>query len=493
MNRILLYAGLVLHVSGLCNAATETNNATELERPSFLFICIDDLRPALGCYGDPLAITPHIDDLAKTSRIFSHAYAQQAVCGPSRTSVLTGKYPDRNQVWHNRHSFRTLHPDTTTIPQLLSNHGYQTAALGKVFSGNARELDPVSWNAGEILREPHWKTYLHEKNQGSGKQASFESLDTPDDSYPDGKLADLAVRKLTALQSSDRPFFLAVGFFKPHLPFNAPKKYWDLHQRRDFEGLSRVEINESIPSIAFHSHRELGGYRGVPKDEMLTDDLTTTLRHGYYACASYVDAQVGKLLNALKESGFDKNTIVVLWGDHGFSLGEGERWCKGTNFELDTRVPLIIRVPGMAKPGHNTNSLVELVDLYPTIATLANIPLPDGLSGVTLHHILDNPETKVHRYVMSQFSRPWNSDSPENMGYSIRTTSHRYTRWIELKSGAVLAEELYDYENSSSARDEHHYPIEYNNLVNERKYLRIKKTLSRQLSQELKHQTGLSH
>ena len=487
MNRTFLFVALLLHVQGPCHATV----GTEVEQPNFLFICVDDLRPALGCYGDPIAITPHIDKLAKTGRIFNHAYAQQAVCGPSRTSVLTGMYPDQTQVWHNRHSFREHRPDTTTIPQFLSNHGYQTAALGKIFSGNERELDPASWNDGEVLREPHWKTYLHQDNQGSGKQSAYEILDVPDSSYSDGKLTDSAIRKLKAFRSSDRPFFLAVGFFKPHLPFNAPKQYWDLYQRSDFEGLSIVETNGTIPTIAFHTHRELGGYRGIPEDEILADDLTTTLRHGYYACVSYIDAQIGKLLSTLKESGLDRNTIVVLWGDHGFALGEGERWCKGTNFELDTRVPLIISVPDMAKPGQHTNSLIELVDLYPTIAKLANISPPDGLAGIPLDGILQNPTAQIHRYVISQFSRPWNARKPESMGYSLRTTSHRYTSWIDLTDGTVIAEELYDYDNPESTRDDQPYQIEYNNLVGDRKHLRTKKALSRQLSQELKLQSSL--
>ena len=481
-SQVSLSCCLLLGVAAACHAA----ESKSVDRPNFLFICVDDLRPALGCYGDPLAITPNIDQLAKRGRIFNHAYAQQAVCGPSRTSVLTGLMPDETEVWHNRNQFRQHRPNTITMPQMLASQGYHTMALGKVFSGNQRELDPLSWNRGEILREPHWNTYVTNHNQAAGKQAAFEMPDVSDADYPDGKLAALAIAKLNTLQNSGRPFFLAVGFFKPHLPFNAPKQYWDLHRDQDFRYSYKNSGSPDAPPIAYHSHRELGGYRGIPSDEILTDEMEATLRRGYYACVSYVDAQVGKLLQALEQTGLDKSTVVILWGDHGFSLGEGHRWCKGTNFELDTRVPLIIHIPEMAAPGKSTNALVGLVDLYPTVVALANINPPSGLAGLPLTKVLRRPSARVQQHVMSQFSRPWNSKSPETMGYSVRTPTHRYTKWVDLKDGTVLQEELYDYDNPDSIRHEHNYTVEYRNQIHSEEYQQVRRAMSRRLTHELK-------
>ena len=214
--------------------------------------------------------------------------------------------------------------------------------------------------------------------------------------------------------------------------------------------------------------------------------MEATLRRGYYACVSYVDAQVGKLLQALEQTGLDKSTVVILWGDHGFSLGEGHRWCKGTNFELDTRVPLIIHVPEMAAPGKSTNALVGLVDLYPTVVALANINPPSGLAGLPLTKVLRRPSARVQQHVMSQFSRPWNSKSPETMGYSVRTPTHRYTKWVDLKDGTVLQEELYDYDNPDSIRHEHNYTIEYRNQIHSEEYQQVRRAMSRRLTHELK-------
>ena len=199
------------------------------EQPNVLLIVVDDLRPALGCYGDRLAITPSIDRFAKSARVFGRAYCHQAVCGPSCASILTGRLPDNTRVWHNRNHFRTTHPDLITLPQLFKNNGYQSLGLGKVFSGDEREDDPPSWSAPAVLRQQGWKNYLLPENAGSGKQAPFEFADVEDDAYPDGKLAKLAIETLGQFSETKQPFFLAVGFFKPHLPFNAPRKYLDMY------------------------------------------------------------------------------------------------------------------------------------------------------------------------------------------------------------------------------------------------------------------------
>jgi iduronate 2-sulfatase len=229
----LLLLGLLLAVPTRL-PAMDAQPATK--RPNVLLIAIDDLRPTLGCYGDSLVQSPNIDRLAQSSRLFQRAYIQQAVCGPSRAALLTSRLPDVTRVWHNRHLFRDTLPDLITLPQLFKNNGYHTQGLGKVFSGREREEDPPSWSVPSILRGEGWRNYaLQKKDSQEGKDLAFEAADVGDDGYPDGKLADLAIRTLQDLQQQSQPFFLAVGFFKPHLPFNAPKKYWDLYDPAAFE------------------------------------------------------------------------------------------------------------------------------------------------------------------------------------------------------------------------------------------------------------------
>lgn len=459
------------------------------EPPNVLFIAVDDLRTSLGCYGDTLVKSPHIDRFATTARRFDHAYTQQAVCGPSRTSLLTGRLPDNTRVWHNRNLFRDTQPDLITLPQLFKNHGYHTTALGKVFSGDERELDPVSWSEPEILKQKGWKNYALADSGGEGKGAAWEAVDVPDDGYTDGKLAQLAVEKLASLQSSGKPFFLAVGFFKPHLPFNAPKRYWDLYDPAAFDVKDDGQRVKGISEHAHHSHRELGGYRDMPKDEHLDDATTRTLRHGYHACVSYTDAQIGKLLATLDQLGLAQNTIVVLWGDHGFSLGEKDRWCKGTNFERDTRVPLLIRAPGLKAPGAAAAGLVELVDVFPTLAELASLPAPPHLDGRSLVSMLADPHSPGREAVLSQFARPFRANTPQFMGYSLRTASHRYTRWVSWPARQPIAEELYEYTTGPSTRHDGAFRIEQENIAIHAEQTTTRQALSQQLDQMLSDRT----
>lgn len=451
---------LILLSPFFCRSASSAD-----QRPNVLFIAVDDLRTSLGCYGDTLVQSPQIDRFAATARRFDHAYTQQAVCGPSRTSLLTGRLPDNTRVWHNRNLFRDTQPDLVTLPQLFKNHGYDTVSLGKVFSGDERELDPASWSEPEILKQKGWKNSALGDSGGEGKGPAWEAADVPDEGYPDGKLAQLAIEKLTAVRSGDKPFFLAVGFFKPHLPFNAPKRYWDLYDPVAFELNDDSQRVKGISEHAHHSHRELGGYRDLPKDEHLDANTTRTLRHGYHACVSYIDAQIGKLLTTLDQSGLAQNTIVVLWGDHGFALGEKDRWGKGTNFERDTRVPLLIRTPDLGAPGAAAAGLVELVDVFPTLAELASLPAPQGLDGRSLAPMLANPQAPGREAVLSQFARPLSASTPEFMGYSLRTATHRYTRWITWPARQLVAEELYDYTTGPGTRREGAFWIEEENIA----------------------------
>jgi arylsulfatase A-like enzyme len=340
--------------------------------------------------------------------------------------------------------------------------------MGKVFSGRDRqaELDPQSWSVPPLLKGEGWRNYVFEaKDGGNDKGVACEAADVNDDGYSDGKLANLAIETLEGLKEKGQPFFLAVGFFKPHLPFNAPKKYWDLYDPAVLELREAVERVRDAPEMAYHSHRELGGYRDMPPDEKVTPQQARGLRHGYYACVSYVDAQVGKVLATLTRLGLEKSTIVVLWGDHGYALGEEARWCKGTNFELDTHVPLIMRVPGVTRRLTATEALIEYVDIYPTLAELAGLPAPENLDGTSLVPILQDPRRPGREVTLSQFARPFKPSLPDIMGYSIRTDTHRYTRWVRWPERTLVAEELYDYTSPAGALRVGELLVEQQNLV----------------------------
>ncbi|QDS98823.1 sulfatase [Adhaeretor mobilis] len=463
-------------------------------RHNILFIAVDDLRTSLGCYGDPLAKTPNIDQLAKASRRFTRAYCQESVCGPSRTSILTGRLPDNTRVWHNRNLFRDTLPTAVTLPEYFKDQGYHTQSLGKVLSGenSMAAQDPQSWSVPPLLKGHGWTNYASKENRGKrGKGPATEQEDLPDEGYPDGKLAALAVQTIEDLSERDQPFFLAVGFFKPHLPFCAPKKYWDLYDPADFEPVGKTRRTKKAPDVAYPDHLELGGYRDIPKDENVTIEQARRLRHGYYACVSYADAQVGKLLDALKRLEQDENTIVVLWGDHGYSLGEADHWCKDTNFEMDTRAPLMFRFPGMPEPGVATEAMIEYVDIYPTVVDLAGLPPAPDLDGASLVPILKDPRREGRSFVLSQFARPFKPSLPKVMGYSIRTKAHRYTRWVQWPTRETLQEELYDYDSSRSAVREGAFLIERENVAADPAYRELRERLHTSLDESLRTRTNL--
>jgi len=448
----------------LSSIALRVSSFAAEQRPNVLMIFVDDLRPSLGCYGDRVVKSPNIDRFAATARQFDRAYCHQAVCGPSRATILTGRLPDNTGVWHNRNLFRTTQPGLITLPQLFKNNGWHAQSMGKVFSGDERELDPVSWSEPEVLRQKGWKNYLQRDNdEGQGKGPPFEKADVPDDAYPDGKLANLAIESLAKLNQQSKPFFLAIGFFRPHLPFNAPKKYWDLYDPEAFALPGKPARTKSAPEVAYPDHLELAGYRGIPEDERVSPEQGRELRHGYHACISYIDAQIAKVLDTLDRLDLTSKTIVVLLGDHGYSLGEADHWCKATNFELDTHVPLLMRAPGM-KPGR-TQALTEYVDIYPTLVALAGLKPAGLLDGQSLVPVLNDASAKGRDMVLSQFSRPFRAGNPEVMGYSIRTETHRYTRWIEWSTKNLMSEELYDYTDAASVKFQPPYRIETQNIA----------------------------
>ncbi len=451
-------------------------------RPNVLFIAIDDLRPALGCYGDRVAITPNIDRLASRGMVFNRAYCQQAVCSPSRLSLLTGRRPDTIRVWDLATHFREALPDVVTLPQHFKNHGYHTRSIGKIFHGAGKpSKDPPSWSVPpryDVVRDPKVRYALERNLRGKKlKRSAAEAADVPDNAYIDGVVCDAAVAALAELQAGHQPFFLAVGFRKPHLPFCAPRKYWDLYDRSKIPPPVSDKHPDGAPELAVRSWKELEGYTDIPADGQLAPEKMRELRHGYYACVSYVDALLGRLLDRLTQPKLADDTVIVLWGDHGYHLGEQGLWTKANNYELSTRAPLLISVPGKTRAGTMTDALVEFVDIYPTLADVCGLDAPVGVEGTSLRPLLADPDRTWKRAVFSQFPRALRGHRPRGhgdiMGYALRTNRYRYVEWREWKSRKVVARELYDHKSD---------PREMRNVVDQVGCARVTEELARLLA-----------
>ncbi len=422
--------------------------------PNVLFIAIDDLRPTLGCYGDKTAISPNIDALADRGTTFTRAYCQLAVCSPSRLSLLTGRRPDTIRVWDLKTQFRKAKPKIVTLPQHFKNSGYHTRSIGKIFHGSGKpSKDPVSWSEEPLfdyVRDPKVRYATATNLKGSGlKRAASESAEVPDNAYIDGIVCEAALGALNELNAAGKPFFLAVGFRKPHLPFCAPKKYWDLYQGRKIPAPASNRHPDRAPELAVRSWMELEGYTDIPNDGRIPFAKIRELRHGYYACVSYIDAQIGRLLKRLAKLGLTENTVVILWGDHGFHLGEQGLWTKANNYELSTRVPLIVSVPGQQNAGTRSDALVELVDVFPTLVDACGLEKQKGLEGISLTPLLQDPARPWKTAAFSQYPRSFEGHRHKShgdiMGYAVRTDTHRYVEWREWESGEVVARELYDH------------------------------------------------
>lgn len=420
---------------------------------NILFLAVDDLRPELNCYGQQQIISPNIDRLASTGTLFERAYCQQAVCAPSRASLLSGCRPDTTKVWDLNTPLRTRLPDVVTLPQHFKEHGYTSLSRGKIYHHGLRD-DPKGWSEDPWRETGNWqgRGYLDPASQkavaelieklgakeAGGRGPSYEAPDVPDDAYADGLLAQQGIADLNRLK--DQPFFLALGFHKPHLPFNAPKKYWDLYRHEDIDLASNPFAPENVPPLAMMTWGELRAYTDMPAQGDLTEAQARMLIHGYYACTSYIDAQIGKVLDELDRLKLADNTAVVLWGDHGWQLGEHGLWCKHTNFEVACHAPMLFRAPGQSKTGTKTAALSEFVDIYPTLSELAGLPLPDHLEGTSAVPLLNDPNRPWKKAAFSQYPRS------SRMGYSTRTARYRYTRWEERKTGELFAAELYDHQ-----------------------------------------------
>ena len=421
-------------------------------RKNVLFIAVDDLRCNLGCYGDEFAITPNIDRLARRGTLFRRAYCQQAVCSPSRASLMTGRRPDSIGICDMQTHFRDVNSDILTLPEHFKNQGYHTQSIGKVYHGGLP--DPQSWSVPQSLDIDtfHWGRTMYalpENREANRKGVATECAHLPDDAYRDGQIAEKAVEVLGALQ--DRPFFVGVGFLKPHLPFCAPSKYWKLYESNGLSHPIPAAPPKEAPGLALHNWVELRGYTDIPDEGPLSAEKVAELRHGYYACTSFIDTQIGRIMDELARLKLLDKTIVALWGDNGWHLGEHALWGKTTNYELDTRVPLILAAPEQRAPGAQPAGLVEFIDLYPTLVELCDLPAVDGLEGVSMAQLLDDPAKPGKEAVYSQFPRPWpaRKDEFEVMGYSMRTDRWRYTEWIGLRDRNLVARELYDHHSDA--------------------------------------------
>ena len=459
MTPFLQFLGGSLRLGGLCVAVLLPILSPAADKPNVLFIAIDDLGSQLGCYGDVLARTPHIDHLAASGVRFDRAYNQLPLCNPTRASVMTGRRPDEIQVYDLDRHFREALPNAVTLSEHFKNEGWYATRVGKIYHYNVPAAigtdgfdDPPSWHTtinpygrdkiDEALitnAEPHRKI---------SAALSWLAAEGTDEEQTDGMIASEAIREMT--ENKGQPFFIAAGFFRPHTPYVAPKKYFDLHPLETIRlPYSPEGDREDIPAAAFAHNCPVPNYN--------LDELTLRKAvQAYYATVSFVDAQVGRLLDALDKNGLTENTIVVLWSDHGYHLGEHDGiWQKRTLFEQSARSPLIIRAPGCKGNGTASPRIVEFVDIYPTVVDLAFGRLPEDiqLSGRSLVPLLDDPIREWNHHAVTQILRPGvgGNDKPV-MGRSIRTERWRYSDWAEGKAG----EELYDH---------HSDPMEFHNLA----------------------------
>lgn len=479
---------VVILISHHCIGQTKSRRP---DKPNILLIAVDDLRPELGCYGKVNIKSPNIDRLASSGNVFVNAYTAYPVCGPSRASLLSGIYPGNKRFTDWNCSQDKDVPGIVSLPMYFKNNNYQTISLGKVYNNfedgkgswirNWRPpVTTTAWDYQDkesvrIFEERNKERYKDKRIRNNKnlpqKGPAFESPDVPDIAYDDGRIANEAIEELQNLHNSNEPFFLAVGFKKPHLPFNAPRKYWEMYDRKDIQLPSNYYFPKNAPDAAILNWNELKVFHGIPSTLPLPDTTAISLIHGYYACISYVDAQVGKVLDALEEYGLAENTIVILWGDHGWFLGEHGFWTKQSNLNEGPHAPLIVRVP-WKKGGVKTRSLVEFVDVYPTLCELAGFRPPVHIQGKSFAPLFDNPD------------QPWKQSVfyRTGAGETILTETHAYTEWINDKTGQPYARMLYDYRSD---------PEENENIADKPENKKLIKELQEKLYRHLKTRDSL--
>ncbi len=435
------------------------------DRPNVLLICVDDLKPALGCYGDRLAKTPNIDRIAARGIRFEMAYCNQAVCAPSRNNLLLGSRSTSTGIYSLGQHFRSALPDAVTMPQYFIRHGWRAESIGKILhTGHGNHDDPASWSvpsqiepvveyldpassaAGQLTREEAYFTNQKlDRIRSLPRGAAWECIDVEDNAYADGRIADEGIRRLQAARERrNSPFFLALGFVKPHLPFTAPKRYWDLHDPQAFP-LARYRTDPAgAPPFSGKKGGEIVAYAPLSTDNLAEERLQRTLIHGYYAATSFTDAQIGRVIDELDRLDLAQKTLIVLWGDHGWHLGDHGYWTKHTNYEQANRIPLIFVAPGVTQPGSATRQLAETVDVFPTLADLAGLPAPTGpqpIDGLSLVPVLRDPTTTIRNHAYHCYPRGG------KMGRAVRTNRYRLVEWKKPGTAPETADlELYDYQ-----------------------------------------------
>ena len=528
MKKSLYTLLLLVIVITACNANKSTAKTSEdiketpvisqtSEQKNILFLSIDDLKPLLSNYGESQMVTPNFDRLAKMGMTFTNAHVQYAVCGPSRASVMTGTNPDKTKVWDLHTDFRESSDGLISMPEYLISQGYQSTGVGKIYhkGSSSPGHDGKSWSIPHELPKNFDPKYgdaaLNNYQNPSTKQAvenllaeaktkglkggkaqnyvrkrlkpSTDMADVSDEAYLDGLYTRVALRQLNDLEKNVQPWFLAVGYQRPHLPFAAPKKYWDLYDRDKIDIAKFQDLAEGTPKFAYHSFGELRSYTDIDNDLKIGDKIPESkqreLIHGYMACISYIDAQLGKLFDELEKRNILDDTVIVLWGDHGFHLGDHTEWCKHSNFEQATRIPFMFAGPGVEK-NQKSHHPVNLVDLFPTVFELANVKQSTQTDGKSLVPLLDDDKsTNIDMdYAYHQYARQ------KRMGYAVRTDRYRYTEWHDnnyrsykpYKEENIVGRELYDYDKD---------PLETKNLVDDPAYASVVKDLKVKLKSYL--------
>jgi iduronate 2-sulfatase len=492
------------------------SKSTVVEAPkkyNILFVSIDDLGPNLGAFDNKHIVSPNLDEFARNGMTFRNTYCQAAVCAPSRASLMSGLRPDSTRVWHLGDKFRKLHPNMVTMPQHFKTQGYHTVCIGKIFhnympdsvSWDEPDLRPAQYLRPEWLKRDGETFYVNKETQrkqkikrdktiakrpnyyadGWNNGPAWEIEDVHDTLYFDGAQTELAKRTLTRLSGDEEPFFLALGYFRPHLPFAVPKKYWDFYHKDSLPLASNPYLPKQSPIMSMNSMYELRGYDGFknlkhPSENVMSEDTARMLKQGYYASVSYVDAQFGKIIQHLKDLGVYENTIIIVWGDHGWKLGEHNGWCKQTNYNIDIHVPMMICSPNQPNKGSQTFEITELIDMFPSLCDLAGVEKPDYLQGSSFVPLLNNPNREWKSAAFSQFHRrpKVTPDGKRYMGYSIRTKKYHYVEWyywdhIAGERKEYVTNELYDSINDSDENE---------NIAHEASSKEIVKQLSEQLA-----------
>ena len=429
----------------------DSNSIKETKKMNILFIIADDLRPELYAFGASQIISPNIDALAKSGATFQRAYCNIPVCGASRGSLLSGIRPGKYRFYSHLDKLNEHYPGATSIPRLFKENGYTTISNGKIFHHKSDEKDiwdemwqAASANGSDYVDPSNIKLLEYDADhKNTHRGLPYENYATNDRDYKDGKMAIKVIEDLRKLQKSTKPFFLTVGFHKPHLPFNAPKKYWDMYDINKIQLPPNYFRPSTTPGAAYHNSEELTYYHDVPQDGMVTDEYAINLIHGYYACVSYMDAQLGMIMDELKRLKMDQNTVVMLIGDHGYNLGDHKMWNKHCNFASSLTTPLILQVPKLTK-GQKITEIVEFVDIMPTLLKLANIPVPSTADGESIVPLLQN-EKKVKDYAISKW---------EN-GLTVIKGQYFYTEWQD-DDKKTYARMLFDHKSD---------PFENNNLA----------------------------